>query len=322
MNIYDNNTIVSSNYTITGTSTQITLTPSSVGVHNISATYFDTGTYYNSSNSNSLSVIVNKKPTSITAPSSLSFYLADGGTITGTLSSGSNTLSNHNIKLVDYANVTVQTTFTDSNGEFTFTYNPSDRNNDGRNLTILFEGTNEYEQCSATIQVTILRHNVTMTVPSVTGYTDDSVDIPITLVDENSNSVINGTVNVDLLEYKEFEITNITSASEGNGYWKLEVDSTDLTTEDIDTIDYFQEYIVDKTQGDYYNTTGFIEVLTYNTPFYLYISKDSRDWVDVNSIPSQVYEIDIDEELKQEVGSGLNKNMSYKFIYTVDGTVI
>ena len=322
VNIYDNNTLVSSNNRITGNITQITLTPTLVGVHNITATYTSYNIRYNNSNSNSLTVVVNKKPSSISTQSGLSFYLADGGTITGTLTSGSNTLSDHNLKLVDYANVTVQTTFTDSNGQFTFTYNPSDRNNDGRNLTILFEGTNEYETCSATIPVTILRHNVTMTVPSVTGYTDDSVDIPITLVDENSNPVTNGTVNVDLLEYKEFEITNITSTSEGNGYWKLEIDSTDLTTEDIDTIDYFQEYIVDKTQGNYYNTTGFIEVLTYNTPFYLYISKDSRDWVDVNSIPSQVYEIDIDEELKQEVGSGLNKNMSYKFIYTVNDTVI
>lgn len=198
--IYDGNEIIQSNYTITGQSTSITFVPSTVGEHDVYAIYTDSNGVYNSSNSNHISITVNKLSSSITTNSnSISAYYDDTVTITGSLVCSGGTVSNQTIKLLDYDGTTVKQTVTTGNdGSFTLTYDCNSWNVHQNNLTISYEGTNTQNTSTKTIPVSLSRHDVTLSVADVTGYTDDEVEIVVEAVDENDDPVTEGTVTVDI----------------------------------------------------------------------------------------------------------------------------
>lgn len=218
LTFYDGSNVIQSNVTVSGNTTSIFYTPQTTGTHNIHATFIDSGVEYNNSNSNTLSLSVNKVATSLTGPTSLTFYFGDGATISGTLTSGNTAMSSQTVKLVDYDNTVLQSTSTDSNGGYSFTYNPQNWNINGNSLKVVYDGTNTYAEAMKTIPVTLQRHSVTVTLPEMDIYADEINTIPITLEDENGNPVTSGSVGIDITLV---EITNeitIDCTDTGNFY--------------------------------------------------------------------------------------------------------
>ena len=152
--VYDGTDIVQQNYAITGNSTQITFTPSTTGTHNIYAIFTDSGTTYNTSRSNTLTVTVNKKPSTITTNvNSIETTSGEQKTITGTLTTNGTGISGANITVSDSNNNVLMTVTTDSNGDFTFNYTLENLNDYNNNLSVEYNGTNIISASSKSIQI-------------------------------------------------------------------------------------------------------------------------------------------------------------------------
>ncbi len=152
--VYDGTDIVQQNYAITGNSTQITFTPSTTGTHNIYAIFTDSGTTYNTSRSNTLTVTVNKKPSTITTNvNSIETISGEQKTINGTLTTNGTGISGANITVSDSNNNVLMTVTTDSNGAFTFNYTLENLNDYNNNLSVEYGGTNIISASSKSIQV-------------------------------------------------------------------------------------------------------------------------------------------------------------------------
>lgn len=140
--VYDGTEIVQQNYAITGNSTQITFTPSTTGTHNIYAIFTDNGSEYNTSRSNTLSVTVNKKPSTLVVNTpTIQTMSGEQNTITGVLTENGVGIPNANIT-VNKGNTVLMTVTTDSNGAFTFNYVLENLQDYNSTLSLNYSGTN------------------------------------------------------------------------------------------------------------------------------------------------------------------------------------
>ena len=129
----------------------------------------------------------------------MEIYYGDTVAITGTLTGPNNALlSNQTVLLKDHNGVTIQTVNTNTNGEFSLTYSASTWDAHNNHIAIWYNGNNTQQSVAKSIGITLKRHDVTLTVADVTGYTDDEVEIIVDAVDENGDPVTEGTVTVEL----------------------------------------------------------------------------------------------------------------------------
>lgn len=208
VSIYDGNEIIQNNYTITGTSTYITFTPNTTGNHTLRAIFVYDGVEYNSSNSEVLTILVKKIPTSLTLNASpQNTTIGTPVTITGKLKKGGVNYPNVNVNLY-YNNSLVQTSTTDSNGDYMFTYVPTNTVTNGT-LKVDYVGTNITESCSQETLITVNKHDVTITPPTIVSYLGAKLDLTSLLVDEHGDNVTSGVVEWTLIKQESHEV-NIT----------------------------------------------------------------------------------------------------------------
>ena len=208
--------------------------PVNLGEHNYKIVYSGSGIYESVTSSTYQVSVVRKTSTLTVNQNTLNLYYNTSGVIRGTLTTENNTpVNGGTILLYDYDNTYLTSTTTGNDGSFTLQYTLNDTNCDGETLTVLYEQTGTNTSTSTTINVNLIRHNVTLTVPSVTGYVDDTVPITVTALDENGDNVTSGSLTLSITpQGNVIELTGTVNSV----YTELVFPTTTLTQTQINDI--------------------------------------------------------------------------------------
>lgn len=138
-------------------------------------------------------------------------------------------LSGYTVRIVDNtSNEIILTDLTGANGQITIDLNTTGGMY-GRGYHVELVG--DYETISSeTFTIELLRHDVLMTVPNVTGYTNSSVDIPVSLVDENSDVVTMGEVSAELVLVESSPVKVMDGLLQEDTYLKFNSAELDTST--------------------------------------------------------------------------------------------
>lgn len=186
----------------------LTYTPESAKEYQIHAKY-------DGINSNTVSMVIDKIPTSITLSSTKNIaYIPTTFTLTGILKRNGTVFANQSIKLYNN-NILLDTLTTDSNGVFTKTI--SESNVTTYNVQAVYEGDPvSYGVSSEYVSVTARKLNNTLTISTdkTTVYYSQTVTISGVLTDELGNKVSNATVKL----YNGSTLITSTTTNNNGGY--------------------------------------------------------------------------------------------------------
>jgi len=147
---------------------------------------------------------INPSP-EINAPSSVEAYYLEVATVTGTLVKGAIGVSGATVRLLSGATV-CGTATTDNDGAFTISYQTT--STDFGN-TFSLESVVDGETATASVQLVLKKRDVTLTVPStITGTVGDTIQLPVTVVDERGTNVNTGEVTAVVKPIVEVPITS------------------------------------------------------------------------------------------------------------------
>lgn len=190
--------------------------------------------------------------TRIEMSSSINVYFGDTATISGVLRGADNTgIANKQVH-IRLPDTFIADVVTDATGAFSYSFQVTSHNMNGRVYTVRFDRDLEYLDCSATCTLNVLRHEVHMTVPNLSASVGDTVSVPVSLVDENNLPVSMGTVTAELLRVDKqsidivdatgydyslmFVSATITAGeSEGQDMLSCILQIVDTTTEEVPT---------------------------------------------------------------------------------------
>lgn len=187
----------------------LTYTPESAKEYQIHAKY-------DGINSNTVSMVIDKIPTSITLSSTKNIaYIPTTFTLTGVLKRNGKVFANQSIKLYNNGVLLDDTLTTDSNGVFTKTI--SANNVTSYNIQAVYEGDPISHTCSSEyVSVTARKLNNTLTISTdkTTVYYSQTVTISGVLTDELGNKVSNVTVKL----YNGSTLITSTTTNNNGGY--------------------------------------------------------------------------------------------------------
>ena len=134
-------------------------------------------------------------PPEFDVPTVYEVYYGETVTITGKLLKGETGVSGATVELLKN-DTSIRSATTDNTGAFTIEY-PTTSMDYGLPFKLRYTRTIG-APITQNIEITLIKHDVYLTVPSITATVGDIVDLEVTLIDENNNNVTTGNVEVTL----------------------------------------------------------------------------------------------------------------------------
>lgn len=200
---------------------------------------------------------INPSP-EINAPSSVEAYYLEVATVTGTLVKGVTGVSGATVRLLSGATI-CGTATTGNDGAFSISYQTT--STDFGN-TFSLESVVDGETATASVRIILKKRDVTLTVPStVTGTVGDTIQLPVTVVDERGTNVNTGEVTAIVKPIVEVPI----ATHMGVNPHKFYMDWNSVTrAEKEDIIANASTIHVLDTDSQYYEEDG---IFSYNSEY-------------------------------------------------------